>query len=393
MQRALVAAVLLLAAVAAGPVLPAHAFGPVVVLSHPATPAFAPSWANSAIKEDAPDPDVVHFGSSYYAYTTGTTWGNHIGILRSTAPDHGYTTLSGTQFDSSAFPASQSVSWQVDNTQHAPGVFQASPGHYVMYYDARTAAGRGGRYCLSVATATSPAGPFIDHSSSPWLCRDGDCGAIDPSPLTADGHNWLYFKTYDDACTSTQPAQIFAVELSADGLSQITTPTPVLSQQHLSSPFETVESPQMLQADGTFMLLFSRGQWNSSSHRTAYAVCTSAIGPCTEGGTLLTSYGRVLGPGGATTFDDSAGQSWLAFQGWNGAPGCTSYNGTSCARKLYVAPLQLEATPAQVPCHALAPVSGYRFVAADGGLFAFGDAKFHGSMGGQHLNQPISGMS
>jgi hypothetical protein len=36
---------------------------------------------------------------------------------------------------------------------------------------------------------------------------------------------------------------------------------------------------------------------------------------------------------------------------------------------------------------------GYWEVAADGGVFAFGDAGFYGSMGGTHLNQPITGMA
>ena len=36
---------------------------------------------------------------------------------------------------------------------------------------------------------------------------------------------------------------------------------------------------------------------------------------------------------------------------------------------------------------------GYWNVASDGGLFAFGDAAFHGSMGGQHLNRPVVGMA
>ena len=36
---------------------------------------------------------------------------------------------------------------------------------------------------------------------------------------------------------------------------------------------------------------------------------------------------------------------------------------------------------------------GYRFVAADGGIFSFGDAKFFGSMGGKPLNKPIVGMA
>ncbi len=36
---------------------------------------------------------------------------------------------------------------------------------------------------------------------------------------------------------------------------------------------------------------------------------------------------------------------------------------------------------------------GYRFVASDGGIFSFGDAKFHGSMGATKLNKPIVGMA
>jgi hypothetical protein len=37
--------------------------------------------------------------------------------------------------------------------------------------------------------------------------------------------------------------------------------------------------------------------------------------------------------------------------------------------------------------------NGYWLVASDGGIFAFGDARFLGSMGGSHLNEPIVGMA
>ena len=37
--------------------------------------------------------------------------------------------------------------------------------------------------------------------------------------------------------------------------------------------------------------------------------------------------------------------------------------------------------------------AGYWEVAADGGIFAFGGARFYGSMGGSHLNAPIVGMA
>jgi hypothetical protein len=37
--------------------------------------------------------------------------------------------------------------------------------------------------------------------------------------------------------------------------------------------------------------------------------------------------------------------------------------------------------------------AGYWLVASDGGVFCFGDARFHGSMGGERLNRPIVGMA
>jgi Tol biopolymer transport system component len=40
-----------------------------------------------------------------------------------------------------------------------------------------------------------------------------------------------------------------------------------------------------------------------------------------------------------------------------------------------------------------AAAGGYRFVAADGGIFSFGDARFHGSTGATKLNRPIVGMA
>jgi hypothetical protein len=36
---------------------------------------------------------------------------------------------------------------------------------------------------------------------------------------------------------------------------------------------------------------------------------------------------------------------------------------------------------------------GYWLVASDGGVFSFGDARFHGSTGGIVLNQPVVGMA
>jgi Glycosyl hydrolases family 43 len=379
-------------------VAPAFAFGPVSVPSPPGSPAFAPAWAGSTQDLSAPDPDVVRFGNRYYAYTTGTSWGNHIGVLQSSSPNRGFNTVSGKSYGSSAFPqipAGQSVRpWQVNSSQNAPGVFKIG-GRYVMYYTAQTTSGHGGHYCLSRATSSSPAGPFTDNSSAPWMCMDAQGGAIDPSPFVdAAGRAWLYFKTYDLVERGSEPAQIYAVRLTANGLTAASGPTSVLAQSSLSSSFETVENPQMLNVSGTLMLLYSRGGWTTSGYRQGYATCASPAGPCHEGqDAFLTSYGNVRGPGGGSIFTDTGGRHWLAYQGWNGSPGCTGAQGAACARKLYVGTLNLGSVRPPVHCRASVPINGYRLVASDGGIFSFGNQQFCGSTGNIALNKPIIGMA
>src|SRR5262249_49518254 len=159
------------------------------------------------------------------------------------------------------------------------------------------------------------------------------------------GHAWLYFKTFDDANVSSQPAAIWVAPLSSDGL-HVGAPMQVLSQSSLSSPFETVENPQMIYADGSYFLLFARGNWNSASYREAFAVCTSVVGPCQEGPTMLSSYTGVLGPGAGTAFTDAAGHWWLSYHGWNSP--CTNYSGTTCGRHMFVAALHLTGVHLQV---------------------------------------------
>src|SRR4249920_864486 len=102
-----------------------------VLLAVPASAA--PIWVvtpspSPAFPLDAPDPHVVRFGSTYYAYTTGTTWGNHLGVLKSSNP------ATGWQAVGSALPVVPG--WQQIDTQNAPGVVFLG-GRYVMYYNAK----------------------------------------------------------------------------------------------------------------------------------------------------------------------------------------------------------------------------------------------------------------
>jgi hypothetical protein len=61
---------------------------------------------------------------------------------------------------------------------------------------------------------------------------------------------------------------------------------------------------------------------------------------------------------------------------------------------IYLGDLSAETLDAPIVGMAITPDGGgYWLVAADGGMFAFGDAHYYGSMGGKTLNEPIVGMS
>ncbi len=80
------------------------------------------------------------------------------------------------------------------------------------------------------------------------------------------------------------------------------------------------------------------------------------------------------------------GTAWVAFseQSFDPATGCVTATVSAATSP----------TLGQLAGTVVAPVkgvTGYWEVAADGGVFAFGDAGYYGSMGGQHLNQPVVG--
>ncbi len=391
-----------------------------------------------AFDQDAPDPDVVLSGSTYYAFTTGTVMGNHLQALVDTSgsPLSGWESFTGHSYGSSALPLVPD--WEEMNTQTSPGVFHWG-GQWLMYYDASQsghAAGTGWN-CLSVATAStlSPTDPvFTDDSAQPLLCQPGFGGSVDPSPFVdpATGTAYLIWKSNDGG--SAQPAYLWSQQLSPDGLSLVGSPHQLLAQDTVDFPFEaTIENPDMVYSDGTYFLMFSAGIWNSTSYSETYATCDGPTGPCVQyqQTPILSSYGGASGPGGGSLFQDPSGHWMVDYAAWQ--PGCTSY---ACggARRLFVAPATLDPPVLAAPVtgmastptgdgywlvdangavsshgsavgygsmagqHLNAPINhivatpdgrGYWLVAADGGIFAFGDAGFYGSMGGQHLNAPV----
>ena len=149
----------------------AAAAGTLQLGTKPAAPAFQPPWAPNVRETDAPDPDVLRVGSTYYAYTTGTTWGNHHRHPHVDPADdrlaHDHEPAVRLLRVPAIPPGTSLRPWQVNGSQHAPGVFFFG-GRYVMFYTAQTDVGsRRALLPLGRDASTSPKGPFSDASTGP----------------------------------------------------------------------------------------------------------------------------------------------------------------------------------------------------------------------------------
>ncbi len=349
---------------------------------------FAPS-PSPAFAGDAPDPDVVYSNGTYYAFTTGTPLGNHIQAVVSDSPASGFGSYTGLPYGSTALPAVPG--WEMMNTQTSPGVFFYG-GHWIMWYDASQSGHNGdtGFSCLSVAT-TSSLPVFTDSSSGAAYCDPANGGVLDPSPFVDpnSGAAYLLWKSNDGS--SSAPSRIWSAPLNASGTALAGAPTVLLTVDQPQLPWETTtDDPQMVFASGAYDLLFSAGNFQSTSYNEALTTCAGPLGPCGQpAAPFLGTYGSAYGPGGGSLFQDAGGGWWLGYAAWN-AP-CTHYG---CAvRYLYTAPIDLS-TGLSVPCNPPSgtPV-GYRFTASDGGVFTYGNQPFCGSTGGIHINQPVVGIA
>lgn len=115
---------------------------------------------------------------------------------------------------------------------------------------------------------------------------------------------------------------------------------------------------------------------------------------------VLTSFGRVIRPGsngasaasaplnqpvvGGTPTPSGNGHWLVAADGGIFAYGDAGYFGSTGNLTLNQPIVGMAATPTG---------KGYWMVAADGGIFAYGDARYHGSTGHLTLNEPIVGMA
>jgi xylan 1,4-beta-xylosidase len=287
-----------------------------VALRVPSSITATDAGGRPAFDKDFPDPSVIADGRLYYAFSTHTAWepsGHVFPILESS--DLASWRYSGDVF--SAPPAWGRGDWW------APAVVARS-GSYFLYYSGLD---QSGMHCLAVATATTAAGPYVDHG--PIACSDGTqaAGYIDAWPLVAGGRAYLYFSV-----DGPQHHSISVLPLSADMLSVA---GPRVELLGVSEDWEavgnaTVEGPSIFAWGSGFVMLYSGGDWRGQ-YGMGYALATSPTGPFLKSSSaLLRSGGALIGPGGGSFFTDSKGQPWLAYHAW-----------MHSGRELYLSPLSI----------------------------------------------------
>jgi beta-xylosidase len=257
---------------------------------------------------DFPDPFVLTLRNGrarYFAYAT-QTGDTNVQVMESAD-------LRKWEHRGDALP--ELPRWAGWGRTWAPAVLERD-GTYVLYYTVRYEAG--GRQCISVATSSDPAGPFVDRSDGPLIFQEERGGSIDPSPFVdADGTAYLLWKSDDNALDGT--ASLWGAPLDTDGLTPAEQPVELL-RHDAGWEHPLIEAPSLARTDGgVYVLFYSGGWWESEGYAVGYATGPGPLGPFrkeTADGPWLASEPGLAGPGGAEVFTDADGQWRIALHAW-----------------------------------------------------------------------------
>lgn len=267
---------------------------------------------------DFPDPHVIRIGKRYVAYST-TSYGLNLPVVYSTdlvrwqvPPATAATPASDALPRTPAWSAGKELSdGRFRATSWAPAVAKIGS-RFVLAY-ATQVAGRPGRMmCISLASATSAYGPFVDSSAGPLICPPQ--GAIDPQIFKApSGRHWLLWKL------DRYPARIYVSRMNKTATGLAKKPkTTFLAKVKQSWEGSIVENPSMIRFKKKYYLFYSANSYASTRYAVGYMICKKWTGPCKRPRKkpLLRTKGSIAGPGGAAAFKDARGRLRLAYHAW-----------------------------------------------------------------------------
>ncbi|MEU7571450.1 glycoside hydrolase family 43 protein [Micromonospora sp. NPDC049240] len=267
------------------------------------TPEGARVFTNPVVRTDAPDPQAIRVGDTWYLFHTNAG-GRNVPVL--TSPDLVEWTAAGD-----ALP--ELPDWADAGKTWAPEAIQLAPDRFVLYYTVADRAS--GRQCLGRAVAGTPLGPYLDDSDKPLVCQPELGGSIDASPFRdTDGSLWLLWK--NDGNAIGVDTWLWSQRLTPDGL-RLTGPATKLLKQ--TEPWEgtLVEGPFFHRHDGKLFLFFAANAYDRDVYAEGYAVCESPTGPCVKApeNPILKSNDVATGPGHASIVEQD-GRTWLLYHAW-----------------------------------------------------------------------------
>lgn len=245
-----------------------------------------------------PDPDVLSFGISYYAYSTNVGYSDG---PRNVPVRQAALTMDGSWRDKGdALP--KLPPWVGRNRAGnfnvwAPDVSRRADGKFVMYFAANNKANN--HQCIGAATASSPLGPFRAEPK-PLICSPRMGEEIDPSTYHQFlGKHYLAYKASNGPGGTN--ARIYLAEVSADG-TRITGGARSILAADRPEERGVIEAPTLIKRGFTYYLFYSAAPFNSGHYFVNYATAKSPYGPFRKApGTLLdgNTYGMKLpNPGG-----------------------------------------------------------------------------------------------
>jgi len=208
------------------------------------------------VRGDWPDPDVTEIDGTFYATATSGGWAPTFRILSSTD-------LRTWRFAGSVFR--HPPRWAKDSFW-APELTALPSGGYAVVYSAYPRK-RPGRtwYCLGVATAPSPLGPWRDLGR-PLRCTPR--GTIDATPVLDGDRFYLVYK--EDGNAFERPTPILIQRFAPNGRSVLGRPRVLIRNRPGTWEGKVVEAPALVKRDGWWHLLYSANL--CCSKRCAYAV-------------------------------------------------------------------------------------------------------------------------
>jgi arabinan endo-1,5-alpha-L-arabinosidase len=263
------------------------------------------TYQNPVLARDFPDPAVLRAPDGwFYAYATQTPVGNamlNIQVARS----HD---LVDWQHLGDALP--QKPVWGATKQNFwAPHVtHDAESGRYLMYYSAEPDHVPG--KCLAVATAQTPAGPFID-SGVPLRCGE-KFEHIDPmafdDPQT--GKHLLYWGS------GFKPIRVQELAPHRMGFMPASTPVEVIAPGADFEYGSLVEAAWVTFRDGFYYLFYSSGLCCGlkADYQLRVARSRSALGPFERHDkAILEHSGFWRAPGHASIVTDARGNDWALY--------------------------------------------------------------------------------